>query len=140
MSDTWQRDPDSGGVKINDSVKHEVKQRIIKFAETNLAGRYTKLDIRFRDKFCYVDAYTEPLEPVKKEWSPDFPETREEHIERMRNTPIHLCRLRYFGDEDEWGLAFYSYADDTYGTSVFPNGKFFGTPEMAIEVAAGFHL
>jgi hypothetical protein len=140
MSDTWQRDPDSGGVKINDSVKHQVKQRIIKFAETNLAGRYTKLDIRFRDKFCYVDAYSEPEEPVIKEWPPDFPETREEHIERMRNTPIHLCRLRYFGDKDEWGLAFYSYAHNDYETSVFPNGKFFDTPEMAIEAAADFHL
>jgi len=140
MSDTWQQDPDSGGVKINDSVKYQVKQRIIKFAEINLAGRYTKLDIRFRDKFCYVDAYTEPLEPVIKEWPPDFPETREEHIERMRNTPIHLCRLRYFGDKDEWGLAFYSYAHNGYETSVFPNGKFFDTPEMAIETAADFHL
>jgi len=140
MSDTWQQDPDSGGVKINDSVKYQVKQRIIKFAEINLAGRYTKLDIRFRDKFCYVDAYTEPLEPVIKEWPPDFPETREEHIERMRNTPIHLCRLRYFGDKDEWGLAFYSYAHNGYETSVFPNGKFFDTPEMAIEAAADFHL
>ena len=140
MSDTWQRDPDSGGVKINDSVKSEVKQRIIKFAGTNLAGRYTKLDIGFRDKFCYVDAYIEPLEPVIKEWPSDFPETREEHMERMRNTPIHLCRLRYFGDEDEWGLAFYSYANNDYETSVFPNGKFYGMPEMAIEAAADFHL
>jgi len=140
MSDTWQRDPDSGGVKINDSVKSEVKQRIIKFAGTNLAGRYTKLDIRFCDEFCYVDAYIEPLEPVIKEWPPDFPETREEHMERMRNTPIHLCRLRYFGDEDEWGLAFYSYANNDYETSVFPNGKFYGMPEMAIEAAADFHL
>ncbi len=75
-----------------------------------------------------------------KEWPHDFPETREEHIERMRNTPIHLCRLRYFGHEDEWGLAFYSYADDKYETSVFPNGKFFDTPEKAIEGAADFHL
>jgi len=140
MSDTWQQDPDSGGVEINDSVKQQVKQRIIKFAETNLAGRYTKLDIQCREKFCYVDAYIEPLEPVIKEWPPDFPETREEHMERMRNTPIHLCRLRYFGDENEWGLAFYSYADEVYNTSVFPNGKFFDTPEIAIEVAAGFHL
>ena len=140
MSVRWQRGPDSGGVKIKDSVKSQVKQRIIKFAEANLAGRYRKLDIRFRDKFCYVDAYTEPEEPVIKEWPPDFPETREQHMERMRNTPIHLCRLRYFGDEDEWGLAFYSYAHNKYETSVFPNGKFFGTLEMAVETAADFHL
>jgi hypothetical protein len=139
MSYTWQQDPDSGGVKITDSVKSQIKNRIIKYAEINLAGRYTKLDIRFRDKFCYVDAYTEPEELVK-EWPADFPETREAHIERMRNTPIHLCRLRYYGNDDEWGLAFYSYAHNGYETSVFPNGEFFGTPELAVETAAGFHL
>ena len=140
MLDTWQQDPDSGGVKINDTVKSQVKQRIITFVEANLAGRYVKLDIRFRGKFCYVDAYTEPEEPTIKEWPSNFPETREQHMERMRNTPIHLCRLRYFGDEEEWGLAFYSYASNNYETSVFPNGTFFGTPETAIETVADFHL
>ncbi len=139
MSYTWQRDPDSGGVKINETVKRLVKKRILKYAETNLAGRYTKLDIRFRDKFCYVDAYTEPEEPTQ-DWPADFPETREEHIERMRNTPTHLCRFRYFGDEDACGLAFYSYAHNKYETSVFPNGEFFGTPELAMEASADFHL
>ncbi len=140
MTHSWQRDPDSGGVKINNTVKDQVKQRIIKFAETNLAGRYTKLDVQFRDKFCYVDAYTDPELSLVEQWPADFPETREAHIERMRNTPTHLCRLRYFGHEDQWGLAFYSYAHDKYETSVFPDGKFFGTPEMAVETAADFHL
>ncbi|SDU49401.1 hypothetical protein [Desulfobacula phenolica] len=138
MSDTWQKDPDSGGVKINDKVKHQTQKRILKYADANLSGRYKKLDIRFRDKFCYVDAYTEP--DVTEKWPTDFPETREEHIERMRNTPIHLFRLRYYGDEDEWGLAFYSYAHNNYETSVFPNRAFFGTPELALETYAGFHL
>ena len=41
-----------------------------------------------------------------KNWPPaDWPETREEYLERMRSTPVHLCRLRYFG-EDRWGFAF----------------------------------
>ena len=137
MSSTAYRDPDSGGVKITDAVKAQLKNRITKYAEENLAGRYTKLDIRFRDKFCYVDAYTEP--DVPDEWPDSFPETREEHIERMRKTPTHLCRLRYYGDK-EWGLAFYSYAHDKYETSVFPNGKFFDTPELAMEASAEFHL
>ncbi len=51
-----------------------------------------------------------------------------------------ITQIGGFGDEDEWGLAFYSYAHNKYETSVFPNGKFFDTPEMAIEVAADFHL
>ena len=54
-------------------------------------------------------------------------------------TPTHLCRLRYYGDE-EWGLAFYSYAHDKYETSVFPNGDFFGTAEDAVMASAEFHL
>ncbi|SMC55193.1 hypothetical protein SAMN02746065_10468 [Desulfocicer vacuolatum DSM 3385] len=140
MSDRYPQDPDNGGIQINDNIKSHVEKRIMKFAEANLAGKYTKLDIRFRDKFCYVDAYVEPEEPVIKEWPPDFPETREEHMERMRNTPIHLCRLRYFGNDDEWGLAFYSYAHNKYETSAFPNGKFFDTPEMAMEAAVEFYL
>ena len=138
MSYTQQRDPDSGGVKITDTVKSQLKNRITKYAEEHLAGRYTKLDIRFRDKFCYVDAYTEPEEP-RQDWPEDFPETREEYIERMRNKPIHLCRLRYYVD-DEWGISFYSYAHNKYETSVFPNGKFFDTPELAMEASAEFHL
>jgi hypothetical protein len=138
MSNTRQQDPDSGGQKITDNVKRRMEQRIIKYAETHLVGRYTRLDIRFRDKDCYVDAYVEP--DVIEDWPASFPETREEHIERMRKTPIYLCRLRYSGDEEQWGLAFYSYANNTYETAVFPDGKFFGTPERAVETAAGFHL
>ncbi len=137
MSSTEQRDPDRGGVKMNETAKQEVKNRIIKCAEKNFAERYTKLDIQFRDKFCYIDAYTEP--EVPEEWPDEFPETRDEHIERMRKTPIHLCRLRYYGD-DEWGIAFYSYAHEGYETSVFPNGNFFGTPEDAVMASAEFHL
>jgi len=90
MSYTQQRDPDSGGVKITDTVKSHLKNRITKYAEKNLAGRYTKLDIRFRDKFCYVDAYTEPEEP-RQDWPADFPETREEG--RIPIFPVMLLAL-----------------------------------------------
>jgi hypothetical protein len=40
-------------------------------------------------------------------------------IERLRNTPTHLCRLRYFGG-DEWGFAFYAYSSEKYELAVFP--------------------
>ena len=137
-SDPGQQDPHSGGQEIPDSVKVRIKQRIIKYAEAKLSGRYTTLDIRFHDKFCYVDAYVEPQ--VIEEWPAGFPESKEEHIDRMRKTPVHLGQLRYFGDEELWGLAFYSYADNKYVTTAFPDGKFFGTPELAVETSAGFHL
>lgn len=138
QQDAGQQDPHSDGQEIPDSVKIRIKQRIIKYAETNLVGRYTTLDIRFHDQFCYVDAYVEP--DVIEEWPTGFPETREEHIDRMRKTPVHLCQLRYFGDEEQWGLAFYSYAENQYATTAFPDGKFFGTPELAFQTSAGFHL
>ena len=135
----WTRDPNSGGVKLKENVKVRTHERIIKYAETNLTGRYTRLDIRFRTHFCYIDAYTEP--DIPDNWPPaDYPETREEYIERLRDTPIHLLRLRYFGDDEKWGLSFYSYANNKYELSVFPSGDFFGTLEEALKTAAEFHL
>ncbi|MEM7111147.1 MAG: hypothetical protein AAF614_01855 [Chloroflexota bacterium] len=130
----WVFSPNSGGVKIPERKKSEVKRRIEAFAVSNYAGKYMRLDIRFRSQFCYIDAYTEPI--VSDNWPPaDWPETREEYIERLRNTPTHLCRLRYFGD-DTWGFAFYTYSNEKYELAVFPNGDFFGIPEDAFAVAA----
>ena len=136
----WVFDPDSGGVRIKENIKRRTEERIIRYAESNLAGRYTMLDIRFRSQFCYVDAYIEPEVPDDDWPPPDFPETREQYLERLRNTPYHLFRLRYFGDEEKWGLAFYSYAHEKYEPSVFPSGEFFDTPEIALQTAAEFHL
>ncbi len=136
---TWVFDPDSGGVRIPDTVKRQVEQRIRSYAEQHFAGRYTRLDIRFRNQFCYIDAYTEP-EPIRPGWPPpDWPETAEQMQERLRNTPTHLCRLRYFGD-DRWGFAFYTYSNERYELSVFPNGEFFGPVEDAFAAAAQAYL
>jgi hypothetical protein len=60
-------------------------------------------------------------------------------MERLRATPTHLCRLRYFGGE-RWGFAFYTYSNERYELSVFPNGEFFGAPEEAFEVSANAYL
>ena len=75
----WVFDPDSGGIKIPDSVKND--------------------------------------------------------IERLRKIPTHLCRLRYFGN-DQWGFAFYTYSSEKYELSVFPNGEFLGKPEDAFMASA----
>lgn len=140
VSKQWVFDPNSGGTKIKEDGKKRTEKRIRDYAKTQLEGRYNRLDIRFRGQFCYVDAYTEP-DPPYANWPPsDWPESREEFIERLRNTPIHLFRLRYFGDEEGWGLAFYSYANNNYELSVFPTGEFFGRPEVALQTAADFHL
>jgi len=136
----WVRDPDSGGVRIPEAVRARTEQRIRRYAEQHFAGKYTKLDIRFRGQFCYIDAYTEP--DLMPGWPPeDWPETREEMIERLRKTPTHLCRLRYFGDEDAWGFAFYTYSNERYELSIFPStGDFYGTPEEAFHVSATVYL
>jgi hypothetical protein len=63
--------------------------------------------------------------PLPGDWPPaDWPETREELLERLRSTPTKLCRLRYFGGEDRWGFAFYTYSNERYELSVFPSGEF----------------
>lgn len=136
----WVFHPDQGGVRIPEAVRLVTEDRIRRFAEKHFAGRYTRLDIRFRAQFCYIDVYTEP-EPLGPDWPPpDWPESREEYQERLRNTPTHLCRLRYYGDEERWGFAFYSYAGERYKLSVFPSGDFRGPPEEAFRASAAAYL
>ena len=136
----WVFDPDSGGKKIPEAVKRRTEERTRKYAEEHFAGRYTRLDIRFRGHFCYIDAYDEPA-PLGPSWPPaDWPETREELLERLRNTPTHLCRLRFFGNEEQWGFAFYSYASEHYELSVFNSGEFLGPPEDAFWASAQAYL
>ena len=131
----WGYDPHSGGTKIPPAVQERTRQRILASAKAHYAGKYTRIAVRFRHQFCYIDAYTEPH--VAPDFPPpDFPETREGYIERLRNTPTHLCRLRYFGNEDSWSLAFYTYSHMAYEPSVFDNGTFHGTPEEGFATSA----
>ena len=135
----WVYDPGAGGIRIPEAVRRRTEQRIRCYAEQHFAGRYTRLEIRFRGEFCYINAYTEPVDTPG--WPPpDWPESREEYLERLGNTPTHLCRLRYFGDEERWGFAFYTYSNEKYELSVFPSGDFHGTPEEAFDTAAGVYL
>lgn len=132
----WVYDPHSGGSKIPERLKAPIKQRILAYAETHYAGKYNRIDVRFRDKFCYVDAYIEPFVPEK-----DFNEklygcTRGERIEFLRKVPTHLCRLRYSGDIEKCAMAFYTYSNNKYEPSIFNNGTFLGTPEEAFETSA----
>jgi hypothetical protein len=138
MRKSWSVNPHSGGQKISPAKQDEVRRRIQAYAEAHFAGMYTHLDIRFKGQFCYIDAFTEPM--VLEGWPPpDWPETREEHHERLRNTPTHLCRLRYFGN-DTWSFAFFTYSHEKYEPSVFATGNWFGTPEEAFDISAGVYL
>ena len=132
--------PDSGGKKIPEVVQRRTEERIRHYAEAHFSGHYTRLEIRFRGQFCYVDAYTEPAH-MSAGWPPaDSPESREAYLERLRNTPTHLCRLRYFGDENKWGFAFYTYSNERYELSMLPSGEFLGTAEDAFAASAGVYL
>jgi hypothetical protein len=131
----WVRHPDYGGVKIPKLVQERTKLRILKYAEKHYAGKYIRLDVRFRGQFCYIDAYRE-IHMAPGARSPVSHESREEFLERMRNTPIHLCRIRYFGKEDAWGFAFYTYSHERYELCVLDSGSFYGTPEEAFKTAA----
>lgn len=131
----WMQNPHSGGVKIPEDVQERTRKRIEKYAAKNYAGRYTRLDIRFRGACCYIDAYQEPDEPPRSLLK-NTGETREEYCRRLSETPTHLCRLRYFGNDQEWSLAFYTYSNEKYAPCVFANGSFYGTPEEGFAIGA----
>jgi hypothetical protein len=131
----WTKNPHSGGVKIPASVQQRTKERIEAYARKHCAGKYVRLDVRFRGALCYIDAYTEPEKP-DAQWLATRGETEQEYYERMRNSPLQLCRLRYFGDEEAWSFAFFAYSSMKYEPSRFPNGTFYGTPEEAFEAGS----
>lgn len=109
----WVRDPHAGGVPIPDALKRETTRRLLAHAEKHYVGKYTSIEIRFRGSFCYIDANT-----------------------KGRNgLPIHLCRLRYCG-QDQWSVAFFTYSSESYKPCAFGSGSFFGTPEEGFDVGA----
>jgi hypothetical protein len=122
----WALDPNRGGVKIPEKVQQEVTQRIERYAREHFAGRYLRLEFRFRNQLCYIDAWTKPDRKLPGDHRP------EEHL-------THLCRLRYFG-ADRWSYAFYKYSDERYTLSVTASGDFFCTPEQAFATSAGVYL
>jgi hypothetical protein len=135
MRKVWMLNPHTGGKKIPPMLQAEVRKRINDYAEKNYAGKYTHLDITFRGALCYIDAYQEPAEPAEKLLS-QLEESREEYIERLRNSPIHLCRIRHF-DINSWSVAFYTYSNEIYSPCTF-NGEWLGTVEQAFDIGAGY--
>ncbi len=95
---TWVYNPQTGGKSIPLDVKLRTERRILDYAAKHYPGQFTRIDVRFRGALCYIDAYTEPGLPPGT--APPAGETYEHWIERLRNTPTHLCRIRYFGNED----------------------------------------
>lgn len=131
----WYYNPHTGGKKIPPALQAATRDRIVRYADQHHAGKFTRIDVRFRGALCYIDAYTDPGDLRGR---PPTGETREQWIERLRNTPTHLCRIRYFGDPESWSLAFYTYAHEKYEPSFLLTGEDHGTPEEAFETCANF--
>jgi hypothetical protein len=129
----WVSSPHVGGTTIPESLKEKTRTRILAHAEKHYAGRYARLDIRFKGALCYIDAYTEP-DITGAPWKATG-ETREQFVERLRNTPVHLCRLRHF-TQDRWSVAFFTYSHERYEPTLFASGEEFGTPEEGLDVGA----
>jgi len=136
MRKTWVLSPHSGGSPIPPAVQEETRRRILAYAKKHYSGKYTRIDVRFRGRFCYIDAFVEPYVPRNYRRRKKGEETRGQRIERMRKFPTHLCRLRYFAGFNKWSLAFYSYSHETYEPSFFDTGDDFGTPEEGFETGA----
>lgn len=132
----WVYDPQSGGKKIPEVTKQRIRHRILTHAQKHYAGKYNRIEVRFSGKFCYIDAFKEPF--VSLDYDPELfgGKSREERIAELRNVPTHLCRLRFFGDEDKWSMAFYTYSHMKYEPSFFNNGSWHGTPEEAFDTSA----
>ena len=132
----WVQSPHNGGKSIPPAVRLNTERRIREYADKQRAGKFTRIDVRFRGAFCYIDAYTEPGAPPG--WSPPEGETREQWLQRLRDTPTHLCRIRYFGDADRWSFSWYTYAQEKYEPSFLMSGDQYGTPEEAFETSTLF--
>jgi len=132
----WVYNPHTGGKSVPFAVKARTEQRILDYAAKHYPGKFLRIDVRFRGALCYIDAYTE--QDLPHGYSPPIGETRDEWIERLRNTPTHLCRMRYFGNEDRLSFAWYTYAHEKYEPSFLITGKDHGTPEEAFETSAQF--
>lgn len=131
----WVFDPQSGGVPIPKSLYSAITQRIQGYAAKKYQGKFNRIDVRFKGRFCYIDACVEP--DVPENFNAElYGETREEHIERLRKMPEPLVRLRYFGDIERWTAAFFTYSGERYEPCVFESGEWFGTLEEAFDIGA----
>jgi len=138
MSKVWMRDPNSGGAKISPQQQRIVEQRIKSYAEQKYAGKFLRLDVRFKSQFCYIDAFKEPY--IYDPYNEELFGPKDEFIERMRNTSTHLVRLRFLGNMEAWSAAFFKYSDMKYEPCFFDSGSWTGTPEEGFEIGAVYLL
>lgn len=135
----WAFSPHTGGSKVSPAVQFETRSRIEAYAGQHFAGAYNRIEVRFRGALCHVDAFTEPASPAAGLLR-TLGESLDDYLARLRTTPIHLCRLRYFAGRNHWSVALYSYSSDRFEPSILPGGDDFGSPEECFALGASFHL
>jgi|SRR6516162_5577434 len=54
----WVYNPHTGGKSIPPAVRARTQRRILDYADQHYAGKFTRIDVRFRGALCYIDAYT----------------------------------------------------------------------------------
>jgi len=77
----------------------------------------TEIKVRYRAEYAYVDA-----------------------VLAGEDGEVHLCRLKDTGHPEMWGFALFTYSNERYEDNILPTGRPFGTPEDALDCAAGLYL
>jgi hypothetical protein len=113
---SWEINRHTGAKSIPTALQESTRRRVVDYAAKHCAGKFTRIDVRFRGAYCYIDGYTDQGDP-----------------------PIHLCRLRYFGNPELWSFAFYTYAHEKYEPSFTMTGSNRCTPEEAFETSTLFY-
>ena len=136
---SWVISPHSGGTRITPALQREACAKLEQYASRHYAGLYTRIQTRFRGALCYIDAFTEPSAPSEA-FLKSSGESLEEYVKRLRDAPIHLCRLRYLSGRALWSMALYSYSSERYEPCVLSSGEAFGNIEECFALAASFYL
>src|SRR5260370_37590518 len=109
----WVHNPHAGGTPIPSAVRQETGRRIRAYAEKRYAGAFSRLDIPFHGALCYIDAYVDP-DPPSRRLLHVLHETRGQYVDRGREVPRHLCRLRYFAGPSIRRMPFYACSYERY--------------------------
>lgn len=110
---TWVYDPHSGGSKISPQLHQEICKQADQYASTCAWYPRIQLKLRFKNQFCYIDT-----------------------VEDEDNRIFPLCRLRNL--KRGWSIALFTYSNEKYEPCSFPDGKFEGTLEAALELCKPF--
>jgi hypothetical protein len=81
-------------------------------------SQITEIKVRYRAKYAYIGAV----------------------IDGEDDGDLQLCRLKDTGHPDLWGFALFTYSSERYENNILPTGLPFGSPEEALDCAAGLHL